>query len=558
MTAATAIPEPSSVSLSDSSWTVRAASTSAYLGRSISVLILLYAASFSFLSSTLRVQHGFPLDDSYIHQTIARNLAEHGTLGFIAGHRSSGATSLLWTVLQAMNYRFFGGIDPVWYNLGLSYLCFAAIGPLIFLLADKDGLSRRTCWVLAAAPFLMGNFLWLGLIGMEHLLFLVFSLAAIYWWFTPGTRSRITAVLAGCAAGLLVVTRPEAAVFAPLLLVLSWRLKIRRSREDAGVLLGVWALMMSLSLTVNLWTSGSLMPVTLKGRSWLYFHRSGGAHTMHSMARFSGAWIQRLPRQFSVRYTHQVDSVRDIRAAAAVFGITLVVLALVGAWSLLVRRPTRITVLLVWAAVHFSIYLFSFPSGGHGGRYQPMTLLLFFPLLFLGVLTVLTTLLRTERAWLFVTVCVVMTAAGLASLRTWRTVTLVGVRHINETHGRIALFMQRYVPITARFAAFDIGRVSFDWRGQVIDLGGLVDPTYYHYLAEGKVPEYLELRHVQYLLLPSAGMEAVGFATMGTAEKVAEFCSPQDDWLIGFRYTIHATQCQELYELPEPHSSTRP
>ena len=524
----------------------------AKLQRQVILLVLLYSLSFSYLSSALRLQHGFPLDDSYIHQTIARNLAEHATLGFITGQRSSGATSLLWTILQAGNYRVLGGIDPVWYNLGFSYLCFAAIGPLLFLLAKRDGLSRRTCWVMAATPALMGNFLWLGLIGMEHLLFVVLSLAAIYWWFTPAPKSRWTAVLTSCAAGLLVITRPEATVFAPLLVIVSYAAKVRRNGRDLSILLGLWALMLGLFFGANLWTSGSLMPVTLKGRSWLYFHRSGGAHSVHSMVRFCGAWIQRLPRQFSVRYTHQMDSVNDIRAGAAIFGIGLVALALLGAWTLLKRRPLRMTMLLIWATLHFTIYLFTFPSGGHGGRYQPLTLMLFFPLLFLGLHTVLTTVFHTRRVWVFAVVCAVVAVAGAASLRTWKLVTLVGIRHINDTHGKIALYMRDHVPVTARFAAFDIGRVSFDWGGQVIDLGGLVDPTYFHYLAEGRVPEYLQMRQVQYVLLPSMGMEAVGFDSMGTAQKLVEFCSPAEDWLIGFRYTIHATQCQELYQLAAP------
>ncbi len=524
----------------------------AKLYRQVALLVLAYCLSFTYLSSALRLQHGFPLDDSYIHQTIARNLAEHATLGFVTGQRSSGATSLLWTILQAANYRVLGGIDPVWYNLAFSYLCFAIIGPLLFALAKRDGLSRRICWVLAGTPALMGNFLWLGLIGMEHLLFVVLSLAAICWWFTPAPESRWTAVLTSCAAGLLVITRPEAAVFAPLLVVVSYAAKVRRNGRDVGLLLGSWGLMLGLFFAANLWTSGSLMPVTLKGRSWLYFHRSGGAHSLHSMVRFCGAWIQRLPRQFSVRYTHQMDSVNDIRAGAAIFGIALVALSLVGAWTLLRKQPLRITMLLIWATLHFGIYLFTFPSGGHGGRYQPLTLMLFFPLLFLGLLSVFTKVFRTRRVWVFALVCAVVAGAGAASLRTWRLVTLVGIRHINDTHGKIALYMRDHVPVTARFAAFDIGRVSFDWGGQVIDLGGLVDPTYFHYLAEGRVPDYLLMRHVQYVLLPSQGMEAVGFETMGTAQKLAEFCSPTEGWLIGFRYTIHATQCQELYELAEP------
>ena len=85
-------------------------------------IALFYVLSFTLLTSVLHRRHGFPLDDSYIHQTVARNFATSGRLGFIAGRRSSGSTSLLWEFVQAGNYRFLGGIDPVWYTLVISYL----------------------------------------------------------------------------------------------------------------------------------------------------------------------------------------------------------------------------------------------------------------------------------------------------------------------------------------------------------------------------------------------------------------------------------------------------
>ena len=47
---------------------------------------------------------GFPLDDGWIHQTYARNLARNGRLEFIPGIVSSGSTSPLWTILLAVGY----------------------------------------------------------------------------------------------------------------------------------------------------------------------------------------------------------------------------------------------------------------------------------------------------------------------------------------------------------------------------------------------------------------------------------------------------------------------
>lgn len=148
------------------------------------LLTLVYVAAFTIIASVLHQTHGFPLDDSYIYQTVARNLGLHGRLGFMADRPSSGATSLLWALIQAANYRFFA-VDPVWYNLTLSYLLFACMGPLLFLLCRRDASPVPLCFAVAVAPALMGNFLWLGMIGMEHLLFVVLSLAEIYFWLQP-------------------------------------------------------------------------------------------------------------------------------------------------------------------------------------------------------------------------------------------------------------------------------------------------------------------------------------------------------------------------------------
>jgi hypothetical protein len=540
------------------------------------ILVALYSFAFIFLASALHVQYGFPLDDSYIHQTVARNLAHYGIPGFVPGERSSGATSLIWTYLQAANYRFLH-VDPVAYNLVFSWIMFALIGPLLFALARRDGLSARTCWILAGTPALCGNFLWLGLIGMEHLLFVAASLAAIYFWFEPSSgapdgtdRGRWSSALcAGLAVGLLAITRPEAMVFGPLLLIASYLVSSetrRRSLLEMGAVLGIWAAFLAVILAANLYTSRALMPATLKGRTWLYFHTSGGPHSPESILRFLGAWVQRLPRMFSTHYVQQMSSVGQVHGSFAFFGFALAALALLGLSVLVAARPLLVGFLFLWAAMHFGIYLATFPTSGHGGRYQPLTLLLVFPCLFFGTLWLFnrmasvvsrrihesqtrTRAIRTPA----LAATIVILIAGAASLHTWRVVTIDGVGHINSTHGRIGIWLKQNVPPDATIAAFDIGRISYDWGYGITDLGGLVDPTYYHYLVDGRVPDYLEAKHIQYLILPGVGTEGFGFqhSSLGMT-KVAEYCSPRDPWLIGFRYTIHATQCQELYRLSYP------
>jgi len=106
------------------------------------------------------------------------------------------------------------------------------------------------------------------------------------------------------------------------------------------------------------------------------------------------------------------------------------------------------------------------------------------------------------------------------------------------------------VPVNARFASFDIGRVSYEWGGQVIDLGGLVDPGYFRYLEQGEVPEYLKIHRIEYVMLPGTGKEDLGFGPISHIKELAEYCSVPAEWVLGFRYTIHSTRCQDIYRVP--------
>src|SRR5512138_2254022 len=48
------------------------------------------------ITSARTFRIGYPLDDAWIHQTYARNLALHGEWAFIPGRPSAGSTSPLW------------------------------------------------------------------------------------------------------------------------------------------------------------------------------------------------------------------------------------------------------------------------------------------------------------------------------------------------------------------------------------------------------------------------------------------------------------------------------
>ena len=56
------------------------------------------------VASALYYRVGFPLDDSWIHLTYARNLAVFGEWAFQPGKPSAGSTAPLWTALLSIGF----------------------------------------------------------------------------------------------------------------------------------------------------------------------------------------------------------------------------------------------------------------------------------------------------------------------------------------------------------------------------------------------------------------------------------------------------------------------
>src|SRR5512133_2132123 len=72
--------------------------------RIVIAVAALIAVLFYLLFSAAVFRIGFPLDDTWIHLTYARNLAEHGEWAFRLGERSAGSTAPLWTFLLSIGF----------------------------------------------------------------------------------------------------------------------------------------------------------------------------------------------------------------------------------------------------------------------------------------------------------------------------------------------------------------------------------------------------------------------------------------------------------------------
>jgi len=121
---------------------------------------------------------GFPLDDGWIHQTYARNLARGDGWTFSPGTPSAGATAPLWVLLLVPGYWF--GASAVCWVLLLGLLMMWGLAWLAY--RSWPLLSQHKGWWLAAAGLIIGlewHLLWAALSGMETLAMALLSFAVL-------------------------------------------------------------------------------------------------------------------------------------------------------------------------------------------------------------------------------------------------------------------------------------------------------------------------------------------------------------------------------------------
>jgi hypothetical protein len=543
------------------------------------VLVLAaYLAGLAALGVALRHHLGFPLDDSWIHQEIARNLVQYHSFGFTPGVTSSGSSSTLWTLILAVNYLLFPAASPVLYPLVLNSILITISGILLWRMAALDGLSVLECIALAVLPALSGNYVWLAYIGMEHVLFVTFSLAAILLWFRPrqsypapegspeARAMRRSAILTGLTLGALGMTRPEGLALSVLLFALyRWCGRPFNDVVRAGV---VAVLFLVPSFLINLKTSGGLLPMTVRGRRFL-FTNTDKLHVGRSTVR--GLTMETYAKVVQHNFFHTTHG----------WAMIGVVMAFYGCFVLVRRFPNRTAVLVLWATLHYSSYCFTLPATGHGGRYQPFVLVLFPGLIAIALFDLIALPARLasplQRTWLRPVQSVALAAVAImtaVTLPRWEVALRESIYNIANCHIKMAEYLDEHLPPHTKVGVFDIGAIGYFSHIDLVDLGGLVDRNYLPYLIGGRVPQYLEERDVHYIVLAHNGPQGRYDGT-GDPDRFGNvlhfFNNPNvhltelhDDaidyptWFSSYGYTQHAYQHQTLYRIDYIHPEAAP
>jgi hypothetical protein len=437
-------------------------------------VVLAFAALGAVLSyllvSELIFRIGFPLDDSWIHLTYARNLAEHGEWAFRLGQRSAGSTSPLWTVLLSIGFLI--DLAPYVWTFLLGWMILTLLAVNAESITRKLVLTYKSRFPWAGLFFVFAwHLTWSAVSGMETLLhgtIILVVLGALIL----GSRRYLAL---GLLAGLSIWVRPDGlTLLGPILLVAlvsekSWHLRLEAA---AKTLLGFGSLFF-LYLLFNLAFSGNPMPNTFYAKQ----------------AEYEAYWLSKTLLERGADYLWPI------------LASPFLVLIPAACWWLIKNLRARnwgAIASLLWFSGYVAIYLMRLPAYQHGRYIIPA-----FPIVYLWGILGLFELASSTRI-------------NKQVLTVWQATTLVltiafhfvGARQnaydvffIESQMVRTAQWVEQNLPPDARLAVHDIGALGFYVQNPLIDLAGLTSPEVIPFIRdESRLSEYLDSKSADYLI----------------------------------------------------------
>ena len=183
------------------------------LGPALFTLGLLFAALGWIVFRALRMTGGsltYPLDDTYIHMSIARHLAEHGHWSVTGAGFTSSTSSPLWTLLLGTSFRLFG--EWLLAPFVLAALFAVALVVALDRYLRARGVTPLPRFAILFAAVFATPLPTLTFIGMEHVLHLLLSLAIVHYAsrvLAPAIARRRDRVLLIASCALSAAVRYE-------------------------------------------------------------------------------------------------------------------------------------------------------------------------------------------------------------------------------------------------------------------------------------------------------------------------------------------------------------
>lgn len=393
---------------------------------------------------------GFPLDDAWIHQTYARNLADLGEWSFIPGVPSAGSTSPMWTFILSL-FHLVSDQVPYFLTFLMGAICLwalASLGELVFRRATRFQSAFPLAGLFLAMEW---HLVWAGASGMETGLMAV-TILAVFYLILLGTIKGY--VLAGLLTGIGVWIRPDAlTLVGPLLFCIYANHSDWKQRVKIG-LRSVFA---------------GLVPF--------------GAYLLFNFLIAGQIW----PNTF---YAKQAEYASMQETSVFLRFANLIVLPLVGVGSLvlpgfiykLVKSIRKkdwfwISATLWWLGYNL-IYAVKLPVTYQHGRYLIPSMPVYFLMGLIGVAEWIATnknkgklIWVLQKGWLVSLAAVSVAFLGLGASSYARDVAIINTEMV-ET----AKWLKTNTAEDDLIAVHDIGAVGYFSQRNIIDLAGLVTP----------------------------------------------------------------------------------
>ena len=428
---------------------------------------------------------GFPLDDAWIHQTYARNLAELGEWAFIPGVTSAGSTAPLWSALISLGY--YAQLDPLFWTYlgGLALLAFSAWVAARWF-AIRFPKRADVAWIVAILVALEWHLAWASLSGMETLALGAISLLCFFWL----ESRRVGALLIGLLIGVGVWIRPDALtlLLAP---VAYMAIRDREKRIKEWLSLGIGtAVPVAAYLIFQRGLSGELLPNTFFAKQAEYsaLRELPLLVRLLTQAGIPGEWL----------------GATGLQTGGPLIGVLVV---LIPGLFILVWRSSRSKqwfqlIPLVWAGLYLAVYAVRLPVTYQHGRYAIPVIPVLLVLSYEGIMRWIEprspalTKRIVSRAWILVVAISSLTFWVIGAGAYSRDVAIIETEMVATAH-----WIQNNTSEEAVVAAHDIGAIGYFASRRLIDLAGLVSPDVIPFIREeAALAEHLDDVGAEYLI----------------------------------------------------------
>lgn len=479
----------------------------------LTTFFLLVSTILVYLSYLLPLEgffNAFPIDDSYITLTAARNIAEHNLFAVNPNYPLAGITSPLHAGLVGMLGKLIA-VETASRVIGLLFFLLLVVG--VFIWARQLGGSLPFAAMAGAIVTLSGPMAFSSLNGLETAQFA----ALLIWTFVAFelARERVGFLyLMGALTGLAILTRPEGWFLAAVVFtVMGLRCLIwQRQRLLHVVLAGLLALaVVAPYLIANTMYHDALFPITVSAKKYFF---SDGCRPL---------W-----KKFIIVLMTSWLALGPFTLAVPLLG-----------WS---KNFLKRVYPLLFVVLFYGAYLTQFPGalGHYWGRYQHPLMPFLIVGIVLGFERLMNKLQRSE-AWL-------RRLVGISLAVFLFLATAVGGKMEQQIYrnalGNSQMFLMTITDWIRNhsepgdvIATHDVGALYYFGERPVLDLVGLADPEVAEMyrnepdLCAGKLTRRLAL----YKLVRDR------------APKIVYFCPNWDDWFLGLTRTDRGLHMRQAY-----------